>query len=76
MSESILAYWLITADIFQDQLREWIVSNITLCERQLFIFDEVEKLPEGLLDALKPFVDYYDKVEGLDYRKAVYLFLG
>ena len=41
----------------------------------MFVFDEVDKLPHGLLDVIKPYLDYYEKLGGVDYRKAIFLFL-
>lgn len=61
---------------FQDQIQHWVEGNVTDCARQLFIFDEVEKMPDGILDGLKFFLEYYDTMKGVDYRKAIYLFLG
>ncbi|KAF6038798.1 TOR1A [Bugula neritina] len=61
---------------YQDQIRDWIEGNLTLCPNQLFIFDEIEKMPEGVLDTLKPFVDFTVPVRGVEYRKAIYILLG
>ena len=41
----------------------------------MFIFDEVDKMPAGVLDALKPFVDYYEHIEGTDFRRSIFIFL-
>lgn len=49
---------------------------MTNCDRSLFIFDEVDKMPENVLNAIKPFIDYYDSVENVDYRKSVFIFLS
>jgi len=38
--------------------------------------DEVEKMPEGVLDVLKPFVDFTFPEEDVEYRKAIYILLG
>ena len=35
----------------------------------------MDKMPEGLVDILKPFLDH-QKVDGVDYRKSVFLFLS
>lgn len=45
------------------------------CPQTLFIFDEAEKLHPGLIDAIKPYMDHYDNVDGVSYRRAVFLFL-
>uniref|UniRef100_A0A3Q4HBU9 Torsin family 3, member A n=1 Tax=Neolamprologus brichardi TaxID=32507 RepID=A0A3Q4HBU9_NEOBR len=46
------------------------------CPQTLFIFDEAEKLHPGLIDAIKPFMDHYDNVDGVSYRRAIFLFLS
>uniref|UniRef100_A0A0N5AR38 Torsin n=1 Tax=Syphacia muris TaxID=451379 RepID=A0A0N5AR38_9BILA len=61
---------------YQKNIREWIHGNVTLCERSLFIFDEIDKMPLKLMDAVKPFIDYYDNLEGVDYRKSIFIFLS
>ncbi|KAH9513947.1 Torsin-1A [Bulinus truncatus] len=61
---------------YKDQLKSWIESNVTLCERSMFIFDEVDKLPASLLDVIKPYLDYYEHLGGVSYRKAIFLFLS
>merc|ERR1711935_382720 len=61
---------------YQDQLRSWIIGNGSACPENIFIFDEVDKMPPGVLDAVKPFLDYYDRIDGVDYRKNIFLFLS
>ncbi|WAQ97951.1 TOR1B-like protein [Mya arenaria] len=41
----------------------------------LFIFDEMDEMPSGIMDVVKPFLDYNQPVEGTDYRRSVFLFL-
>ena len=41
---------------YQQNLREWVLGNVTNCPETMFIFDEVDKMPIGVLDALKPFM--------------------
>lgn len=57
------------------QLRSWIQGNVSKCERSLFVFDEVDKMPAKLIDALKPFIDHYEYLEGVDFRKSIFIFL-
>lgn len=45
------------------------------CGTSVFIFDEMDKLHPGIIDAIKPFLDYYEQVDGISYRKAVFIFL-
>ncbi|KAL1022438.1 hypothetical protein UPYG_G00027620 [Umbra pygmaea] len=63
-------------ETYKGQLREAIRDMVLRCPQTLFIFDEAEKLHPGLLDAIKPFMDHYDSVDGVSYRSAVFLFLS
>jgi len=61
---------------YKDELRKQIEEHTSKCERSLFIFDEVDKMPPGVLDALTPYLDYHEKVDGIDYRKNIFIFLS
>ncbi|CAJ0606853.1 unnamed protein product [Cylicocyclus nassatus] len=63
-------------DEYRLRLRERILNAVSKCSRAMFIFDEADKLPEQLLEAVKPFLDYYDSVAGVDFRKSTFLFLS
>lgn len=63
-------------DIYKINLMDWIRGNVTQCPMSLFVFDEVDKMPSGVLDAIKPFLDYHEEINGVDYRKAVFIFLS
>lgn len=53
----------------------WIRGNVSACARSVFIFDEMDKMHVGLIDAIKPFLDYYDVVDEVSYQKAIFIFL-
>jgi hypothetical protein len=36
----------------------------------------MDKLHPGIIDAIKPFLDYYEQVDGISYRKAIFIFLS
>lgn len=61
--------------LFQEQLQSWIRGNVSACPYSVFIFDEMDKMHQGLIDAIKPFLDYYEQVDGVSYRKAIFIFL-
>ncbi|XP_077334308.1 torsin-1A-like [Lithobates pipiens] len=63
-------------DTYKDQLQSWIRGNVSACERSIFIFDEVDKMQRGLMDSIKPFLDYYDQIGGISYTKAIFIFLS
>jgi hypothetical protein len=45
------------------------------CPRSFFVFDEMDKMPAGIIDTLKPYLDFYENLGGVDYRKATFFFL-
>jgi hypothetical protein len=53
---------------FQLHLIDGIRRNVSECNRSLFVFDEVDKIPQGVLDAVKPFLDYHEEIDGVDFR--------
>lgn len=59
----------------QSQLQQWIRGNVTSCAHSMFIFDEMDKMHPGLIDSIKPYLDYYEKLDGVSYRKAIFIFL-
>nr|CAD7429952.1 unnamed protein product [Timema monikensis] len=64
------------ADIYRMHLQDWIRGNVSQCSRSTFIFDEVDKMPRGVLDAVKPFIDYHEHIDGVDYRHTIFIFLS
>ena len=63
-------------DKYEKELKRLIKEQTSICERSLFIFDEMDKMPEGLINILKPYLDYYPDVHGVDYRKNIFIFLS
>ena len=33
-------------------------------------------MPPGVIDGIKPFIDHYERVDGLDFRKSIFIFLS
>ncbi|XP_063288464.1 torsin-1A-like [Pelobates fuscus] len=63
-------------DMYKDQLQNWIKGNVSACERSVFIFDEVDKMQSELIDAIKPYLDFHEHIDRVDYRKAIFIFLS
>ncbi|XP_032904835.1 torsin-1A-like [Amblyraja radiata] len=61
---------------YKEQLQKWIRGNVSTCDRSMFIFDEMDKMQAGLIDAIKPYLEYYDNIDGVVYRKAIFIFLS
>ncbi|KAJ8920549.1 hypothetical protein NQ315_005418 [Exocentrus adspersus] len=64
------------ADSYKENLYLWLKGNTTKCGKQLFIFDEVDKMPATVLNVIKPMIDYRDNVDGVDYTNAIFIFLS
>lgn len=75
---NIMIYYFTT----QDELYKIIINSLQKCERSMFVFDEVDKMPEGVLNVLVPFLDYniwiksWRLASSINARKAIYIFLS
>ncbi|CAG5919402.1 prosalusin [Menidia menidia] len=61
---------------YRNELKSWVQGNLTECARSVFIFDEMEKMPPGLIDVLEPFLGPSHVVFRTNYRKALYIFIS
>lgn len=68
---------------YKEELRVTIINSLKKCEWSLFVFDEVDKMPEGLLNVLVPFLDYNTQMKSwrfsgtlLNTTRAIYIFLS
>ncbi|XP_060585623.1 torsin-1A-like [Ruditapes philippinarum] len=61
---------------YKEKLKLKIETAGKECSRSLFIIDEMDKLLPGLIDTIRPYVDYYDHVEGTYFKKLLFLFLS
>ncbi|KAJ8678560.1 hypothetical protein QAD02_014347 [Eretmocerus hayati] len=62
-------------NIYRYDLKTKIQRALEKCERSLFVFDEVDKMPEGILDILVPFLDYTSWL-GREKTKSIFIFLS
>ena len=63
-------------DFHKRKLRSIVTGSVSQCSRSLFIFDEMDKMPIGLIDVLKPYLDHYSDVGKVDFRKSIFIFLS
>ncbi|XP_055369461.1 torsin-1A-like [Betta splendens] len=63
-------------ETYKSWLKQQIQGNVTQCERSMFIFDEMDQMHPGLIDVILPFLNYYNKIDGVSYRKAIFIFLS
>lgn len=61
---------------YRAQLSKLITASITDCPRSLFIFDEVEKMPEGIFESIPSLLDYHRQLKGMHTSEATYIFLS
>lgn len=61
---------------YSQQIKEIVEQSTKDCPRSLFIFDEVEKMPNGIFESLTSLVDYGSNPKTGDYKKAIFVFLS
>uniref|UniRef100_A0A1B6CBN8 AAA+ ATPase domain-containing protein n=1 Tax=Clastoptera arizonana TaxID=38151 RepID=A0A1B6CBN8_9HEMI len=61
---------------YQEKLKREIIEKAEQCNRAVFVFDEVDKMPAQVLDALWQFVDKYAVYNNVDYRNIIIIFLS
>ncbi|CAF0787927.1 unnamed protein product [Brachionus calyciflorus] len=61
---------------YKERLKNEIEKTVQKCERSLFVFDETDKIPIGLLDTIKAYIDFNHDINRVDYRKSVFIFLS
>ena len=71
----LLSQCYILIGTFKDKLKDFIENRVKKCGRSMFVFDDIDKMPPGLIETVKPYLDYYDNLNGIDYRKAIFIFL-
>lgn len=64
-------------DLYKRQLHNWILGNLTKCSKgALFIFDEMDKIPPGVVTVLKQFLDPKGTKADAMFRNVIFLFLS
>uniref|UniRef100_UPI00398E8765 torsin-1A-like n=1 Tax=Pristiophorus japonicus TaxID=55135 RepID=UPI00398E8765 len=66
----------VLAKSLSQQLQEGIHGNVSACERSMFIFDEMDKMHPDVIDSIIPFLGNYKHLDGVSYRKAIFIFLS
>ena len=60
---------------YKEQIKNDIFAAIEKCPFSIFVFDEVDKMPEGIFDSIRAILDHHTLVRGKDFRKAIFIFL-
>ncbi|XP_043914252.1 prosalusin [Protopterus annectens] len=61
---------------YKKHLKSWIEGNLTVCGRSVFIFDEIDQMPPGLIDVIEPFLGGSWVVYGSNYRRSFFIFIS
>lgn len=61
---------------YQHSVAQQIRETVQKCDRALFIFDEVDKMPAGILNEMASQLNHYEQVNGVDYRRAAFVFIS
>lgn len=62
--------------VYKDRLKEEVENGVKECLHSLFIIDDIHTMPDGVLDVLKPYLKNHQQLDGIDYRKTIFLFLS
>lgn len=46
------------------------------CSRSIFIFDEVDKIPEGVFESITSLLDHHTSIDGVNFRESIFIFLS
>eukprot|EP00108_Taenia_solium_P008240 TsM_000253900 transcript=TsM_000253900 gene=TsM_000253900 len=65
-----------SVEFYKAKVLEDIREVVSKCDRSMLVFDEVHKMPAGILDALVPLLGYSESIKGVDYRRAIFVFMG
>ena len=57
-------------------LKDEILATLRKCPNSLFVFDEVDKTPPRVFDAIVPFIEKPGTIDGVDHKKAIFIFLS
>ena len=57
-------------------LHHRIVSSLNKCKQTLFIFDDIHAMNPQILDELLPYINNPLPLDGIEFRKAIYIFIS
>lgn len=60
---------------YKEEIKKEIFAAIDQCPYSIFVFDEVDKMPEGIFDSITAMLDHHTLVRGRDFRRAIFIFL-
>lgn len=60
---------------YKEQIKQEIFASIDKCSFSIFVFDEVDKMPEGVFDSIASMLDHHTLIKGRNFRNSVFIFL-
>ncbi|KER23670.1 hypothetical protein T265_08483 [Opisthorchis viverrini] len=61
---------------YKVRLHKELREAVSACPYSVFVFDEMHNMPSGLLDVLAPLLDFHESIDGVDFRRSIFLFLS
>ncbi|XP_078584752.1 uncharacterized protein LOC144866933 [Branchiostoma floridae x Branchiostoma japonicum] len=61
---------------YKKQFRHDISIAVRRCPHAMFILDHVDRMPRDLIDTIKPFLEEYTRVDGINFRKAIFILIS
>ncbi|CAH8547786.1 unnamed protein product [Schistosoma curassoni] len=61
---------------YKERLYRDLHTAVSECPTSIFVFDEMHNMPHGILDILSPLLEVRETVEGVDFRKSIFIFLS
>ena len=61
---------------YKNELKNLIETATKVCSTSLFIFDDFDKMPDGIADVLTPYLDFDLEINGVDFRKNIFIFIS
>nr|XP_055043513.1 torsin-1A-like [Misgurnus anguillicaudatus] len=63
-------------EMYKAQLKQWIHGNVLRFPRSMFIFKQTDFMNPHLIEAIKPFLECRNHVDGVSFRKAIFIFIS
>ncbi|KAG5682467.1 hypothetical protein PVAND_011818 [Polypedilum vanderplanki] len=57
------------------EIREKIEDAVLKCPYSMFVFDEVDKCPQGIFNGITSLLDHHTLIRGKDLKKSIFIFL-
>uniref|UniRef100_A0A1B0DRH5 AAA+ ATPase domain-containing protein n=1 Tax=Phlebotomus papatasi TaxID=29031 RepID=A0A1B0DRH5_PHLPP len=64
------------ANVYKEQLLKTVRDAVKDCPLSLFVFDEVDKMPPGILEGITSTLDHGESNDNIDFTKAVFIFIS